>query len=57
MEFGKSLSHETASPPSRSVQETLSLSTGGTVVRSWENVTLVCSFESAFDQFHLLREG
>jgi len=57
MGFRKSLSHETASPPSRSVQETLSLSTGGTVVRSWENVTLACSFESAFDQFHLLREG
>ncbi|KAM7232859.1 hypothetical protein CapIbe_014995 [Capra ibex] len=30
---------------------------GGPVVRSGENVTLVCSFESAFDQFHLLRDG
>ncbi|ELR48705.1 Natural cytotoxicity triggering receptor 1, partial [Bos mutus] len=30
---------------------------GGPVVRSGENVTLVCSSESAFDQFHLLREG
>uniref|UniRef100_A0A4W2I7E7 Ig-like domain-containing protein n=1 Tax=Bos indicus x Bos taurus TaxID=30522 RepID=A0A4W2I7E7_BOBOX len=30
---------------------------GGPVVRSEENVTLVCSSESAFDQFHLLREG
>ncbi|XP_040107817.1 putative killer cell immunoglobulin-like receptor-like protein KIR3DX1 [Oryx dammah] len=29
---------------------------GGPVVRSGENVTLVCSSESAFDQFHLLRE-
>ena len=29
MGFGKSLSQETASPPSRSVQETLSLSPGG----------------------------
>ena len=27
------------------------------MVRSVENVTLVCSSESAFDQFHLLREG
>uniref|UniRef100_A0A452G2Y6 Ig-like domain-containing protein n=1 Tax=Capra hircus TaxID=9925 RepID=A0A452G2Y6_CAPHI len=27
------------------------------VVRSGENMTLVCSFESTFDQFHLLREG
>ena len=27
------------------------------MVRSGENVTLVCSSESAFDQFHLLREG
>ena len=26
------------------------------MVRSGENVTLVCSSESAFDQFHLLRE-
>ena len=26
-------------------------------MRSEENVTLVCSSESAFDQFHLLREG
>ena len=30
---------------------------GGPVVRSGENVTLVCSSESAFDQFHLLRDG
>ncbi|KAI4571052.1 hypothetical protein MJG53_013158 [Ovis ammon polii x Ovis aries] len=30
---------------------------GGPVVRSGENVTLVCSSESAFDQFHLLKEG
>ncbi|XP_043293125.1 putative killer cell immunoglobulin-like receptor like protein KIR3DP1 isoform X2 [Cervus canadensis] len=30
---------------------------GGPVVRSGENVTLLCSSESAFDQFHLLREG
>ncbi|KAL1286510.1 KIR3DX2 [Ovibos moschatus] len=30
---------------------------GGPVVRSGENVTLVCSSESPFDQFHLLREG
>ncbi|XP_040107814.1 putative killer cell immunoglobulin-like receptor-like protein KIR3DX1 [Oryx dammah] len=30
---------------------------GGPVVRSGENVTLVCSSESTFDQFHLLREG
>nr|AGS18023.1 KIR3DXL3 [Bos taurus]AGY46435.1 KIR3DXL3 [Bos taurus] len=30
---------------------------GGPVVRSEENVTLVCSSKSAFDQFHLLREG
>uniref|UniRef100_A0A8C2RV69 Immunoglobulin-like beta-sandwich domain-containing protein n=1 Tax=Capra hircus TaxID=9925 RepID=A0A8C2RV69_CAPHI len=29
----------------------------GPVVRSGENMTLVCSFESTFDQFHLLREG
>ncbi|XP_040109718.1 putative killer cell immunoglobulin-like receptor-like protein KIR3DX1 [Oryx dammah] len=29
---------------------------GGPVVRSGENVTLVCSSESAFDQFHLFRE-
>ncbi|XDB60488.1 hypothetical protein AB1E18_013855 [Capra hircus] len=29
---------------------------GGPVVRSGENVTLVCSSESAFDQFHLLSE-
>ncbi|XDB60487.1 hypothetical protein AB1E18_013854 [Capra hircus] len=29
---------------------------GGPVVRSGENVTLVCSSESVFDQFHLLRE-
>ena len=56
MGFGKSLSHETASPPSRSVQETLSLSPGAPVARSGENVTLVCSSESAFDQLHLLRE-
>ena len=27
------------------------------MVRSGENVTLVCSSESPFDQFHLLREG
>ena len=27
------------------------------MVRSGENVTLVCSSESAFDQFHLLTEG
>ena len=26
------------------------------MVRSGDNVTLVCSFESTFDQFHLLRE-
>ncbi|XP_060254181.1 putative killer cell immunoglobulin-like receptor like protein KIR3DP1 [Ovis aries] len=30
---------------------------GSPVVRSGENVTLVCSSESAFDQFHLLRDG
>ncbi|XP_045019506.1 putative killer cell immunoglobulin-like receptor-like protein KIR3DX1 isoform X3 [Bubalus bubalis] len=36
--------------PSLSAQE-------GPVVRSGENVTLVCSSESAFDQFHLLRDG
>ncbi|XP_043756203.1 LOW QUALITY PROTEIN: immunoglobulin superfamily member 1-like [Cervus elaphus] len=30
---------------------------GGPVVRSGENVTLLCSSESTFDQFHLLREG
>ncbi|KAM9757304.1 putative killer cell immunoglobulin-like receptor like protein KIR3DP1 isoform 2-T2 [Dama dama] len=30
---------------------------GGPVVRSGENVTLLCSSERAFDQFHLLREG
>uniref|UniRef100_A0A452E791 Immunoglobulin domain-containing protein n=1 Tax=Capra hircus TaxID=9925 RepID=A0A452E791_CAPHI len=29
---------------------------GGPLVRSEENVTLVCSSESAFDQFHLLKE-
>ncbi|CAI9161129.1 unnamed protein product [Rangifer tarandus platyrhynchus] len=29
----------------------------GPVVRSGENVTLLCSSECAFDQFHLLREG
>ncbi|XP_065776881.1 putative killer cell immunoglobulin-like receptor like protein KIR3DP1 [Muntiacus reevesi] len=29
----------------------------GPVVRSGENVTLLCSSKSAFDQFHLLREG
>ncbi|KAB0338779.1 hypothetical protein FD754_024343 [Muntiacus muntjak] len=29
----------------------------GPVVRSGENMTLLCSFEGAFDQFHLLREG
>ncbi|XP_068848752.1 putative killer cell immunoglobulin-like receptor like protein KIR3DP1 [Capricornis sumatraensis] len=29
---------------------------GGPVVRSGENMTLVCSSESAFDQFHLLSE-
>ena len=27
------------------------------MVRSGENVTLVCSSESTFDQFHLLRDG
>ena len=57
MGFGKRLSHESASPSSRSVQKTLSLSPEGPVVRSGENVTLVCSSESAFDQFHLLRDG
>ncbi|XP_055408726.1 putative killer cell immunoglobulin-like receptor like protein KIR3DP1 [Bubalus kerabau] len=36
--------------PSLSAQE-------GPVVRSGENVTLVCSSESTFDQFHLLRDG
>ncbi|KAM7224858.1 hypothetical protein CapIbe_024052 [Capra ibex] len=30
---------------------------GGPMVRSGDNVTLVCSSKSAFDQFHLLREG
>ncbi|KAM9757298.1 putative killer cell immunoglobulin-like receptor like protein KIR3DP1 isoform 3-T3 [Dama dama] len=30
---------------------------GGPAVRSGENVTLLCSSEPAFDQFHLLREG
>ncbi|XP_043293035.1 putative killer cell immunoglobulin-like receptor-like protein KIR3DX1 [Cervus canadensis] len=30
---------------------------GGPVVRSGEKVTLLCSSERAFDQFHLLREG
>ncbi|KAM7224865.1 hypothetical protein CapIbe_024059 [Capra ibex] len=30
---------------------------GGPVVTSGENMTLVCSSESAFDQFHLLKEG
>ncbi|XP_043293131.1 putative killer cell immunoglobulin-like receptor-like protein KIR3DX1 [Cervus canadensis] len=30
---------------------------GGPVVRSGENVALLCSSERAFDQFHLLREG
>ncbi|XP_040091713.1 killer cell immunoglobulin-like receptor 2DS4, partial [Oryx dammah] len=30
---------------------------GGPVVRSGENMTLVCSSEIAFDQFHLLKEG
>uniref|UniRef100_A0A8B9Y376 Immunoglobulin domain-containing protein n=1 Tax=Bos mutus grunniens TaxID=30521 RepID=A0A8B9Y376_BOSMU len=30
---------------------------GGPMVRSGENVTLVCSSESTFDQFHLLRDG
>ena len=30
---------------------------GDPVVRSGENMTLVCSSKSAFDQFHLLREG
>nr|XP_020745287.1 putative killer cell immunoglobulin-like receptor like protein KIR3DP1 [Odocoileus virginianus texanus] len=30
---------------------------GGPVVRSGENVTLLCSSERTFDQFHLLREG
>ena len=41
-----------------SVQETLLLSPGGgPVVRSGDNMTLVCSSESTFDQFHLLREG
>ncbi|KAB0384378.1 hypothetical protein FD755_006295 [Muntiacus reevesi] len=29
----------------------------GPVVRSGQNVTLLCSFEGAFDQVHLLREG
>nr|XP_020771412.1 putative killer cell immunoglobulin-like receptor-like protein KIR3DX1 isoform X2 [Odocoileus virginianus texanus] len=29
----------------------------GPVVRSGENVTLLCSSERTFDQFHLLREG
>ncbi|KAB0339600.1 hypothetical protein FD754_023800 [Muntiacus muntjak] len=29
----------------------------GPVVRSGENMTLLCSSKSAFDQFHLLREG
>ena len=56
MGFGKRLSHESASPSSRSVQKTLSLSPEGPVVRLGENVTLVCSSESAFNQFHLLRE-
>ncbi|KAB0384380.1 hypothetical protein FD755_006297 [Muntiacus reevesi] len=39
------------------ITETLSLSPGGPRVRSGENVTLLCSSEHAFDQFHLLREG
>ena len=56
MGFRKRLSHESASPSSRSVQKTLSLSPEGPVVRSGENVTLVCSSESAFNQFHLPRE-
>ena len=47
-------------PPSRHGQERLSLSPAGVggrrVVRSGENVTLLCSSEHAFDQFHLLRE-
>ncbi|KAJ1073219.1 hypothetical protein K5549_015656 [Capra hircus] len=30
---------------------------GGPMVRSGGNVTLVCSSESAFDQFHLLKDG
>ncbi|KAB0336980.1 hypothetical protein FD754_025429, partial [Muntiacus muntjak] len=30
---------------------------GGPVVRPGENVTLLCSSEHPFDQFHLLREG
>ena len=30
---------------------------GDPVVRSGENMTLVCSSKSALDQFHLLREG
>ena len=45
------------SHPSRSVQETLSLSPGeGGMLRSGENVTLFCSSEHTFDQFLLLRE-
>ena len=56
MGFGKRLSNKSASPSSRSVQKTLSLSPEGPVVRSGQNVTLVCSSKSAFDQFHLLRE-
>ncbi|KAM7224856.1 hypothetical protein CapIbe_024050 [Capra ibex] len=30
---------------------------GGPMVRSGENMTLVCSSESTFDQFHLLKDG
>ncbi|KAB0384379.1 hypothetical protein FD755_006296 [Muntiacus reevesi] len=58
-----SLSHSPYewSAPSDSVDivitETLSLSPGVPVVRSGENVTLLCSSELAFDQFHLLRKG
>ena len=42
--------------PGRSKKPSLSAQ-GGPVVRSRENVTLVCSSERAFDQFHLLMEG
>ncbi|KAM7232856.1 hypothetical protein CapIbe_014992 [Capra ibex] len=41
--------------PGRSRKPSLSAQ-GGPVVTSGENVTLVCSSESAFDQFHLLKE-
>ena len=42
--------------PGQSKKPSLSAQ-GGSVVRSGENVTLLCSSKHTFDQFHLLREG